>query len=56
MERYEQDPDRWMRQYFQNTINNVTRRHGPHRGRALADKIVRDGLLVESDVPPDAGG
>jgi hypothetical protein len=49
--RYEADPALWMRKYFQDMVCDFATRHGLHRGRAFAAKLVRNGYLTHLDLP-----
>ena len=54
IERYDRDPNLWMRRYYQKMIEEQTRAHGSKRGQAFAEKLVPGGRPHKTDVPPEA--
>ena len=54
VDRYEADPQGWMRRFFQAMVRDFTNRHGHDRGAQFALKLLRNGLLDPADVPRQA--
>lgn len=56
VDRYDADPQGWMRRYFQAMVRDFTNRHGQERGSRFALKLVRNGLLDPREIPSEAVG